>query len=125
MPSNTRPPTDHRAPLFLVVSGDPSGDLHAANLIGALKAQNPAIRIAAVGGALSRRVADEFIEDLASRGVTGFLEPVLKIPFLAGLARRLERFLHERRPSAVICVDYYGFNRRVLSAAARAHVPAF
>ncbi len=113
------------AHLFLIVSGDPSGDLHAANLISALKRRAPSIRVAAVGGALSRGAADEFVEDLASRGVTGFWEPALKIRFLFRLAARLRRFLTSRRPDAVICVDYYGFNRRVLALAGDAGIPAF
>jgi lipid-A-disaccharide synthase len=113
------------APLFLVVAGDPSGDLHAANLIKALKRREPGARVAAVGGPLCRAAADEFLEDLASRGVTGFMEPVLKIPFLLGLRSRLRAFLNERRPAALICVDYYGFNRRVLPLAKAAGVPSF
>ena len=110
--------------LLLVVAGDPSGDLHASNLIKALKRREPGTRVAAVGGPLCRAVADEFLEDLASRGVTGFLEPVLKIPFLLGLRKRLQSFLKDRRPDALICVDYYGFNRRVLPLAKAAGVPA-
>ena len=110
---------------FLIVAGDPSGDLHAANLIAALKRREPSARVAAVGGPLCRAVADEFIEDLASRGVTGFWEPALKIPFLLRLHSRLRDFLSKRRPSALICVDYYGFNRRVLPLAKEAGVPAF
>ena len=61
------------SPLILVVAGDPSGDLHASNLIRALKRRDAGARVAAVGGPLCRAAADEFIEDLASRGVTGFL----------------------------------------------------
>src|SRR5579859_794024 len=112
------------APLFLVVCGDPSGDLHASSLIAALKRREPAARVAAVGGPLCRAAADEFIEDLASRGVTGFLEPVLKIPFLVKLGLRLKDFMLQRRPTALVCVDYYGFNRRVLSLAQSAGIPA-
>lgn len=110
---------------LLVVAGDPSGDLHAANLIRALKCRSPRLHVAAVGGPLCQAEADEFIEDLASRGVTGFWEPALKIGFLLRLAARLKRFLSERRPDAAICVDYYGFNRRVLSLAKSAGVPAY
>ena len=115
-----------RAPrLILLVAGDPSGDVHAASLIRALKRQSPGTAVAAVGGRHCREVADEFIEDLASRGVTGFLEPVLQLAFLRTLRGRLEAFMAARRPDAVVCVDYYGFNRRVLEAAARTGVPAF
>jgi lipid-A-disaccharide synthase len=111
--------------LFLVVAGDPSGDLHAANLIAALKRRDASARVAAIGGPLCRAAADEFLEDLASRGVTGFLEPALKIPFLLRLRSRLRDFMRDRRPSALICVDYYGFNRRVLPLAKEAGIPAF
>lgn len=112
-------------PLLLIVAGDPSGDLHASNLIKALKRREPSVRVAAVGGPLCLAAADEFIEDLASRGVTGFLEPLLKIPFLLKLRARLKSFLDERHPTALVCVDYYGFNRRVLPLARAAGVPAF
>ena len=112
-------------PVILLVAGDPSGDVHAASLIRALKRQSPDTVIAAVGGRHCREAADEFIEDLASRGVTGFSEPVLQLAFLRSLRVRLEAFMADRRPDAVVCVDYYGFNRRVLEAATRTGVPAF
>ena len=111
--------------LFLVISGDPSGDLHASNLIKARKRRDASARVAAVGGPLSRAVAEEFIEDLASRGVTGFWEPALKIGFLLKLAKKLKTFLNERRPAALICVDYYGFNRRILPHARKAGIPTY
>jgi lipid-A-disaccharide synthase len=110
---------------LLVVAGDPSGDLHAASLIKALKRRNPETVVAAVGGPLCEAVADEFVEDLASRGVTGFWEPALKIGFLLRLAGKIRRLLRERKVDAVVCVDYYGFNRRVLSLAKAAGVPAY
>ncbi|UPT74054.1 MAG: lipid-A-disaccharide synthase [Elusimicrobiota bacterium] len=112
-------------PLFLVVCGDPSGDLHASNLISALKRRDPSARVAAVGGPMCRAAADEFLEDLASRGVTGFWEPALKIGFLLKLARRIKAFIADRRPDAMVCVDYYGFNRRILPYANAAGVPAY
>lgn len=109
--------------LILVVVGDPSGDVHGAKLIAELK--RGGARVAAVGGPMMRREADEFIEDLASRGVTGFWEPAAKLGFLLKLALELRRFLTERRPKAVVCIDFYGFNRRVLSLAHGAKVPAY
>lgn len=110
---------------MLVISGDPSGDLHASNLIIALKHRDPDLRVAAIGGPLSRAAADEFLEDLASRGITGFSGPLLKIGFFLRLSRRIGQFFHAREPNALICVDYYGFNRRILSMARRAGTPAF
>jgi lipid-A-disaccharide synthase len=111
--------------LIVVVSGDPSGDLHASHFIIALKQQAPDIRVAAVGGSLSRAAADEFIEDLAARGVTGFIKPIRQLGFLRHLLKDLRDLFVTRRPAALVCVDFYGFNRRVLGAAKGAGIPAF
>ncbi|MDD5629977.1 MAG: lipid-A-disaccharide synthase, partial [Elusimicrobia bacterium] len=110
-------------PLILIVAGDPSGDLHGSRLARELRAGGA--RVAAVGGPLLRREADEFLEDLASHAITGFWEPAVKAGFLFKLALRLRRWLLARRPAAVVCVDYYGFNRRVLGLAKAAGVPAY
>ena len=110
-------------PLILIVAGDPSGDLHGAPLARALKAGGA--RVAAVGGSLLRREADEFIEDLASQAIAGFWEPLARIGFLLRLALRLRRFIAQRRPAALVCLDYYGFNRRVLALAGSYGVPAY
>lgn len=107
----------------LIVAGDPSGDAHAADLARELK--RAGVRVAAVGGVRLKGEADEFLEDLASRGLTGFVEPVAKIGFLFKLLGRLKARLAEGKTAAVVCVDYYGFNRRVLGAAQACGVPAF
>jgi lipid-A-disaccharide synthase len=110
---------------ILFVAGDPSGDIHAARLVAALKRARPGLRAAAVGGPSLKKEADDFLEDLASRGVTGFWEPIMKLGFLAKLLKRIVVFLKTQKPQAVVCVDYYGFNRRVLGVAKAAGVPAY
>lgn len=110
---------------ILVVAGDPSGDLHGSHLIRELQAQDPSLKIAAVGGPLMRAEAHEFLEDLAARGTTGFWEPLAALPFFARLALSLRRYLRDRRPAALVCIDYWGFNRRVLGLAKAAGVPAY
>ena len=108
---------------ILVVAGDPSGDLHGSHLARALKAGG--VRVAAVGGPLLRQEADDFIEDLASHAITGFWEPVAKLGFLIRLGLRIKNFLSRTKPSAVVCIDYYGFNRHILGFAKKANIPAY
>lgn len=110
---------------FLITAGDPSGDLHGAKLITALKRLNPTVKIAAVGGPLMREGANEFLDDLAGEGIVGFLEPLLKMPRLIRSALKIKNFLKEKKPKALVCIDYYGFNRRLLGFAAEANVPAY
>jgi lipid-A-disaccharide synthase len=110
-------------PLILVVAGDPSGDLHGSHLARELKAGGA--RVAAVGGPHLKAEADEFLEDLASRGLAGLWEPVAHVGFLLRLRLRLKRFMQEHRPAALVCIDYYGFNRWVLALAKAADIPAY
>lgn len=113
---------------LLVVAGDPSGDLYASMLIRELRARVPGMLFAAVGGSLTRAAlgaGDEFIEDLASLGVTGFIEPARRLPRLSRLLSKLDGRLASGGADAVVCVDYWGFNSRVLEAAKRRNVPAY
>jgi lipid-A-disaccharide synthase len=110
---------------LLLVAGDPSGDMHGGRLMRELKARDPGLKLAAVGGPRMREEADEFLEDLASRGMTGFIEPLKALPFFAKLLGRLKSFMLHRKPAGLICIDYYGFNRRVLGAAKETGVPAY
>lgn len=110
---------------IFISAGDPSGDWHGAELLRALRAADPSLKLLALGGPLMRRVADDFVEDLASLGVAGFWEPVARLPFFFRLRARVKRLLRERQPAAVVCVDFYGFNRWVLQAAHDLGIPAF
>ena len=60
---------------LLICAGDPSGDLHAANLVRALKAQDPALRVVALGGRHLKEVADHFLFDLAYEQIEVVVHP--------------------------------------------------
>ena len=110
---------------ILIVAGDVSGDIHAAGLIRALKAQDPEVCITAVGGKNMQPLCDRFLLDLASQGATGFVEPLKKLPLWFSLLHQLEEYMDTAHPVAVIVVDFYGFNHHVLKAAATRHIPAY
>jgi len=110
---------------ILIVAGDVSGDIHAAGLIRALKAQGPDVHVTAVGGKNMQPLCDHFLLDLASQGATGFIEPLKKMPLWINLLKQLENYMDTQHPAAVIVVDFYGFNHHVLKAAAKRHIPAY
>lgn len=110
---------------ILIVAGDVSGDLHAAGLIRELKAADPDVKITAVGGKLMQKEADEFLYDLASQGASGFIEPLKKMPLWLELMKKIRAYMETQNPSAVITVDFYGFNHQVLGMAAHRHIPAY
>lgn len=110
---------------FLIVAGDVSGDIHAANLMAAIKAEDPNIRFTVIGGPRMRAWADDFWKDLASQGITGFIEPIKKIPELSNLLKQIRTYFEIQKPNAVITVDYYGFNYRVLRLANQFNIPCY
>ena len=60
---------------ILIVAGDPSGDVHAASLIRALKAKDPELSITSMGGVRMQELSTHFIYNLVSVGAVGFAEP--------------------------------------------------
>ena len=110
---------------IFIAAGDVSGDIHAARLIRALKAQDPSLHIACIGGKNMQACADEFLCDLASQGISGFVEPIKKIPQLLRLMRQVKTFFRQHRTVAFIAVDFYGLNRRFLGIAKEQGVPAY
>lgn len=110
---------------ILIIAGDVSGDLHAANLIKALKQQDPEMQITAIGGKRMQEVSDRFIYDLAAAGATGFIEPVKKMPLWINLLSQIREYMETQNPVAIIVVDFYGFNHQVLGMAKHRNIPAY
>ena len=100
--------------IIFISAGDISGDIHAANLVRALKTQNPAVHIIAIGGPQLKTCVDTFVADLASQGITGFVEPLKKLPFFAKLTKQVRQILRDQKPAAFIAVDFYGLNHQFL-----------
>lgn len=110
---------------ILVVAGDISGDIHAADLIQALKTADPSVRITSVGGKKMQAVSDVFLYDLASKGASGFIEPLKKMPLWIKLLNQLREYMETQNPVALIVVDFYGFNHQVLGMAKHRNIPAY
>ena len=110
---------------ILIVAGDVSGDLHAAGLVKSLKAADPDVRITAVGGPRMQPLCDKFLYDLASKGASGFVEPLKKMPLWINLLNQLRDYMETQNPVAVIVVDFYGFNHQILEMAKNRNIPSY
>ena len=110
---------------ILVIAGDISGDVHAANLITALKTLAPEVKIDTIGGQRMKAVSDNYLYDLITKGAAGFDAVIKKLPTWLNLYKLVKNYLKETKPSAVITVDFYGFNHQVLKLAKAAGVPAY
>ncbi|HET9328564.1 MAG TPA: lipid-A-disaccharide synthase [Candidatus Eisenbacteria bacterium] len=97
---------------FLVVTGEASGDLHAAHLVEALRALGPC-RVRGVAGPAMRDAGVECVVRSESLAVLGFAEILQRLPLLFDTRRRLLAEYDRFRPHAVVLVDYPGFNLRL------------
>lgn len=110
--------------LFFSV-GEPSGDLHAANLIRELTRRKPGLYCAGFGGPKMRAAGCDLQQDMTELAVMG-LGPVLaKLPKFYALKFQADRYFKEQRPDGVVLVDFPGFNWHI-AARAKAHgIPVF
>ncbi len=104
-------------------AGEPSGDLHGAAVVRALKERMPGVEIEAFGGPAMAAAGAEIRWPMERYTVMGFAEIVSKIPAHARLLGDLRRDLKAGRYRLVIPIDYPGFNLRVSEAARAAQVP--
>ncbi|MBS0658658.1 MAG: lipid-A-disaccharide synthase [Verrucomicrobia bacterium] len=108
-------------PTLFVLSGEPSGDNHAAAAVAEMLRREPKLRVIGLGGPRLRAVAGDGLEDWSSEAaVVGLVEVLKKYGwFRQKFAQTLVRIRAEQ-PDAVLLVDYPGFNLRLAKALRKA-----
>lgn len=102
---------------FLVVAGDPSGDLAAAELVTALRAAAGPVppRFIGAGGPAMAAAGVELAFELTGHSVIG-LEILGRLRWFRQVFQKLLEMARTELPDGIIGVDYAGFNLRFASA---------
>ncbi len=96
----------------MLIAGETSGDLLAAELVSALRGQLPDAKVFGAGGTEMATAGVELAFDLTEHSVVGFSD-VLKNYFkFRRLFHQLLALAIERKPDVIVGVDYGGFNLR-------------
>ncbi len=94
---------------LFIITGEYSGDKHAANVVKELKKINPQLEIEAVGG---KNLADEGVKlycDHSKMSAMGFNLKIILTHI--NLGKKIAAYLkNEFKPDMVLMVDYGGFN---------------
>jgi lipid-A-disaccharide synthase len=106
-------------------AGEPSGDLHGANLIHTLRSRDPNISITGFGGPKMTAAGAELLYPLTELAVMGIRQALRHVPAFIGLAAQAERYFRVNRPDAVVLIDYPGFNFVVAERAHAAGIPVY
>jgi lipid-A-disaccharide synthase len=106
-------------------AGEPSGDLHAANLIHSLRRRAPDAEFVGFGGPLMEKAGATLLYPLVDLAVMWFVTVLLNIHKFFWLLHRADCCFRDERPDAVILIDYPGFHWWVAWRAKVRQIPVF
>ncbi|MBI3756495.1 MAG: lipid-A-disaccharide synthase [Deltaproteobacteria bacterium] len=113
---------EHRV---LLVAGEASGDVHGADLVMALKKQQPAVTVFGVGGQYLRAAGMQTLVDTSTIAGMGLFEARDKLRALVGAYRQLTNILRTQPPDLLILIDFPEFNLRLAKIAKQVGVRVF
>ncbi|MFA6078725.1 MAG: lipid-A-disaccharide synthase [Candidatus Omnitrophota bacterium] len=108
---------------ILIVAGEPSGDLHASNLVKDLKRLYPDIRFFGLGGSMSKEAGVDVIYDIAALALIGLVEVLRNIFTVGRVFKKVLSAVDTERPDLAILVDYPGFNLRLAKELKKRSIP--
>ena len=115
LPFRLPAPTGGRVDV-LVVAGEHSGDEHGARMVRELRAKQPGLAVAALGGPELAAAGAQLLLDLTASSVVGLVEVLKNYSFFRALFAETLRWIAEYQPRAVCFVDYPGLNLRLAAA---------
>lgn len=110
---------------FFISAGEPSGDLHAANLIHALRERLPDAEFTGFGGPRMVEAGADLKYPLVNLAVMWFLSVFQNIATFLRLIVMADRCFRDEKPDAVVLVDYPGLHWWIARRAKARGVPVF
>lgn len=108
---------------ILISAIEVSADMHAANLVKAIKNIRPDIEFFGLGSEALREVGCKIELDLTNKSTVGLIEPLKHLSsFLKALAF-LKKLMIEQKPDAFFCIDGQGFHLLAAQTAKKLGIP--
>lgn len=111
---------------YFISAGEPSGDLHASQLIRELKKVDGKAEFAFLGGDLmSSEARCEPVIHYRDMAFMGFSEVLRHLPEVLSNLKRAKAALKASRPDALVLVDYPSFNLKLAEYAVSLGIPVY
>lgn len=98
---------------YYLIVGEASGDLHASNLMKAIKELDSEAQFRYFGGDLMAAVGGELVRHYRDTAFMGLLPVIMNLRTILSNMSRCKKDIMEWMPDALILVDYPGFNLSV------------
>ena len=98
---------------YYIIAGEASGDLHASNLMKAIKDEDPQAQFRFLGGDLMAAEGGQPLKHYREMAFMGIIPVLLHLPDLLRNMAACRRDIADYQPDVVILVDYPGFNLRI------------
>ncbi len=108
-----------------ISAGEPSGDLHGANLVRSLQRIHPGVQCTGFGGQHMEAAGCKLLYPLAGLSAMFILPVIASAHKFIKLILQADRYFRLSKPDAVVLIDYPGFHWW-LARRAHAHgIPVF
>lgn len=109
---------------YYLIAGEASGDLHASNLMRALKIEDPEADFRYLGGDLMHQVGGTLVKHYREMAFMGFIPVLMHLSTILRNMQYCKEDIRNYQPDVVILVDYPGFNLNIAQyAKSELHLP--
>ncbi|MCZ4318485.1 lipid-A-disaccharide synthase [Aequorivita viscosa] len=98
---------------YYLIAGEASGDLHGANLMKALKNEDPNADFRFWGGDLMKATGGVEVKHYRDLAFMGFAEVILNLGTILKNIKLCKKDIAAYNPDVIIFIDYPGFNLRI------------
>lgn len=113
------PPSRH----IQILTGEPSGDVHGADLVDEIRKIIPSARFSGIGGPCLKRSGVDLFFDIKELTVMGLVEVFAQLSHIRKAFYQFRSAIIADRPDLLILVDYPGFNLKAAAVAKSAGIP--
>ena len=98
---------------YYLIAGEASGDLHGANLMKALKEEDPKAEFRCYGGDKMQAEGGTLVKHYAEMAFMGFTEVLLNLRTILRNMKACKADVLSYSPDALILIDFPGFNLKI------------
>lgn len=98
---------------YYLIAGEASGDLHAANLMKALRETDPEANFRFWGGDLMQNQGGELVKHYRDLAFMGFAEVIMNLRTILKNIAFCKEDISRYKPDVILFIDYPGFNLRI------------